>query len=220
MKKLIYPVVVLALVLVAPPPLLGQEKIPIAIWNFENHAEHQWWFWNDMGPAARNQIETSFSENPTISATFSVIEREKLNLVMQEQGLSSAGALDPQGAAKVGKILGVKYILTGGIDKFTITNTRAATGKFGVKGNVAQAEVTINLRFIDTTTGESVVSVSADGGVEKGGGFRRGTSLSRDAEWSIASETIRDASKAMVERLASGNSLARLTGASGSTGEK
>jgi curli biogenesis system outer membrane secretion channel CsgG len=218
MKKLFHAVLALAVVLVAPTPLLAQAKIRIAIWDFENHAEHQWWFWNDLGPAARNQIETSLSENPTLSATFSVIEREKLDLVMKEQGLSSAGVLDPQSAAKIGRVLGVKYIVTGGIDKFTITNTRAAIGRFGVGGNVAEAEATVNMRFIDTTTGERVLSVSADGNVKKGGGFLRGTSLSRDAEWGIASETIQMASKAIVERLAAGNTLAKITGASGSTG--
>jgi len=218
MKKLFYPVVALALVLVAPTTLLAQAKIRIAIWDFENHAERQWWFSSDLGPAARNQIETSLSENSTLSAQFSVIERQKLDLVMKEQGLSSAGALDPQTAVKMGRILGVKYIVTGGIDKFTITTTKAAIGRFGIGGNIAQAEVTINMRFIDTTTGERVVSVSADGDVKKGGGFLRGTSLSRDAEWGIASETIQEASKAIVERLAGANYIARISAAGGSTG--
>ena len=68
---------------------------------------------DDLGPAVRNQIDTAFSENDELSRMFSVIEREKLDLVMKEQGLGAAGALDPQSAAKVGRILGVKYIVTG-----------------------------------------------------------------------------------------------------------
>ena len=136
----------IALVLVGRTPLVAQAKIRIAIWSFENNAEQHWSFSNQLGPAARNQIETYLSENPTLSGRFSVIERQKLDLVMKEQGLSSAGVLNPQSAAKMGKILGVKYILTGAIDKFSINTTRGAIGKLGVGGNLAQADATINVR--------------------------------------------------------------------------
>ena len=50
---------------------------------------------NDLGPAARNQIDTEFSENNMLSSKFSVIERDKLNVVLKEQGLAMAGAVDP-----------------------------------------------------------------------------------------------------------------------------
>jgi curli biogenesis system outer membrane secretion channel CsgG len=193
----------------------AQAKIRIAIWDFENNAERSWWFWNDMGPAARNHIDTAFSENPRLSEKFSVIEREKLELVMKEQGLAMSGALDPQTAAKVGKILGIKYILTGGIDRFSITRTGGAVSRLGVGGSLVQAEAVINMRFIDTTTAERVVSISAEGEVKKGGGFFKGTSLSREAEWGIASEAIEKASKAVVEKLVAGGYLDKITPGTG-----
>ena len=199
-----------ALLLALPFPSLAQGKIRVAIWEFENHAEHHWWFYNDLGPAARNQIDTEFSENNMLSSKFSVIERDKLNLVLKEQGLAMAGAVDPTTAAKVGKILGVKYIILGGIDKFNIDNTKGAIGKFGVGGNMVQSNATINLRFVDTTTAERVISISADGDVKKGGGFLKGTSLSRDSEWGIASETIQKAAKAVVAKLTTGEYLAKV----------
>ncbi len=83
----------------------AQAKIRIAIWDFENNAEQRWWFYNDLGPAARNFIDTAFFEDPALSAQFSVIEREKLEMVLKEQGLATSGALDQQTAAKVGKVL-------------------------------------------------------------------------------------------------------------------
>jgi len=217
MKKLLCAHVALVLVLVTPTPLLAQAKIRIAILDFENNAGMQWWFSNDLGPAARNQIETSFSENPMLSSKFSVIERQKLALVMQEQGLSTTGAVDPQTVAKLGKLLGVRDIRTGGIYKFSINTTRGAIGKLRVGGNLAQAEATINMRLIDTETAERVVSLRADGDVRKGGGFFGGTSLSRDAEWGLASGTIEKASNAVVEKLVAGNYLATITTAAGST---
>ena len=193
----------------------AQGKIRIAIWEFENHSDRHYWFSKDLGPAARNQIDTEFSESQLL---FSVVERDKLNLVLKEQGLAASGAVDPTTAAKVGRILGVKYVVLGGIDKFNIDVTKASLGMFGVGGHMVQAFATINLRFVDTTTAERVLSVAADGDVKSGGGSVKGTSLSRDAEWGIASDTIQKASKAVVEKLASPEYLARVTSAAASSG--
>jgi TolB-like protein len=43
-----------------------------------------------------------------------VVEREQLQSVLEEQNLASAGRVDNETAAKIGKILGAKYMLTGG----------------------------------------------------------------------------------------------------------
>ncbi|MGE3955487.1 MAG: CsgG/HfaB family protein [Vicinamibacterales bacterium] len=199
------------LVLAATAPAQAQGKIRIAIWEIENNAETSWWFHSNMGPAVRNTLDTAFAENPTLSGKFSVIERDKLNLIMKEQGLGAAGALDPQTAAKVGKVLGVKYILVGGIDKFSINNTRGGIAKFGgVGGNMVSATAMINVRLVDTTTAERIVALSAEGEVKKGGGFIRGNSLSRDAEWGIASEAIEKATRATVEKMVAGDYLAKI----------
>ena len=199
----------LVAVTVIPVHASAQGKIRIAIWDFENHAERHWWFYNDLGPAARNQIDTAFSENPVLFERFSVIEREKLAMVMQEQGLSSSGALDQQTAAKVGQILGVKYIVTGGIDKFAINTTKGGFGGIGGKYTTAEAE--ISMRFIDTTTAERVIAISAEDSVKKGGGFYKGASLSREDEWGIASEAIDKASEKLVSKFAESKQMARLS---------
>ncbi len=201
----------------APTNLEAQAKIRIAIWDFENHSERSWWFYNDLGPAARNHIDTAFSENEALSSRFSVIEREKLDLVLKEQGLATSGALDQQTAAKVGRVLGIKYIITGAIDKFAINTTKAGFRGFG--GSYTKAEATVNLRLIDTTTAERVIAVSADGDVKKGGGFAKGASLSRENEWGIASEAVEKASEKVVEAFAKHKGLKKLAagGAMGGT---
>jgi curli biogenesis system outer membrane secretion channel CsgG len=200
----------LVVAVLLPLPAAAQAKIRIAIWDFENNSEGHYWFTNDLGKAARNKIDTAIAENKTLSEKFSVVEREKLALVMKEQGLSSAGALDPQSAAKVGKLLGVKYILTGAVDSFTMNKTGGGIGKFGVGGSMVSAQAQVSMRFIDTTTAERVVSLSGEGGVKKGGGFVKGTSLSRDAEFGIASEALEKASAAVVAKLVAGGYLAKI----------
>ena len=116
----------------------AQQRIKIAIWDFENNSERSWWFHDQLGGAARNQLDTAFSENDQLARMFSVIEREKLDLVLKEQGLGAAGALDPQSAAKVGRILGVKYILTGAVDRFSINRT---SGSVAARPNVSSLGV-------------------------------------------------------------------------------
>src|SRR3989442_5875056 len=101
----------------------------------------------------------------------------------------------------------------GGIDKFNVDVTKAAVGPFNVGGHMVQSFATISLRFVDTTTAERVLSVAADGDVKSGGGFLKGSSLSRDTEWGIASETIQKASRAAVEKLAGGDYPERLPAA-------
>lgn len=205
-------VAVLAMIFAAmtPVPAAAQAKIRIALWEFENHAESSWWFNDKLGDAARNQIDSAFSANATLNDKFVVIERQAIALVMKEQGLSAAGALDPQTAARVGKILGVQYIVTGGIDKFAINKTAGAIRRLGVGGQLVSAEGALNLRFIDTTTAERVVSISAEAEVKKGGGFYRGTSLSRDAEWGLASEVVEKVAQDVVAKLLAPSMLARI----------
>jgi curli biogenesis system outer membrane secretion channel CsgG len=216
MKKLIRVTSALLAVLVIAAPAFAQTKIRVAIWDFENNSERRWWFHGDMGDAARNHIDTAFSEDPELSARFTVVERAELQRVMQEQGLATSGAVNPQTAAKVGQILGVQYIIVGGIDKFAINTTRGGIG--GIGGSSTNAESAISLRFIDATTAERVVAVSAEGNVRKGGGFFRGASLSREDEWGIASEAIEAASKAVVEKLTTDGSLDRVAASAGTAG--
>lgn len=201
--------------MIHPSTLEAQGKIRVAIWDFENNAQQSWWFYNDLGPAARNNIDTAFSESDMLSSRFSVIEREKLDLVLKEQGLSTTGALDQQTAAKVGQVLGIKYIITGGIDKFAINTTKGGFG--GIGGSYTKAEAKINLRLIDTTTAERVVAVSAEGDVKKGGGFVKGARLSREDEWGIASEALEKASEEVVKAFEAHKGLKKLV-AGGSMG--
>ncbi len=214
MRKLIHFVVAtLVMVIAVPAAAHAQGKVRIALWEFDNNSERSFWYHDDLGPAARNQIDTAFSENKTLSDLFTVVERDKLALVMKEQGLATAGVLDPQTAAKVGKLLGIRYIVTGAIDKFTVNKTGAAIGRFGVGGNVVTANASINVRFIDTTTAERIVSVASDAEVRKGGGFFKGTSVSRDAEWGVASETIEKAAQGVVAKLVEPATLSRIKSA-------
>lgn len=48
------------------------------------------------------------------SSKIRLVDRIKINEIMQEQGMVKNGAVDPQTAVKLGKILGAQYAITGG----------------------------------------------------------------------------------------------------------
>ena len=39
----------------APAVAEAQPKIKVALMDFDNNAERSWWFYDQLGPAARNQ---------------------------------------------------------------------------------------------------------------------------------------------------------------------
>jgi curli biogenesis system outer membrane secretion channel CsgG len=207
----------LAVIVAVPRSAQAQSKIRIAVWDFENNAANQGWNWyNKLGPAARDGVDTAIGEDSDLSSKFTVVERDKLELVMKEQGLGQSGAVDPQTAAKVGKILGVRFVLTGAIDKFSISTTRGGIGMIG--GSKTDAKVTINIRLIDTNTAERVVALSMDGQVSKGGGHFGSANLSSDEQFGIASDAVQKATKDIVAKLAKVDANTKLNAAQGGTG--
>lgn len=207
----------LAVLVGLPRPAAAQAKIRIAIWDFDNNAANQGWdFFSKLGPAARDDVDSAIGENNDLSSKFTVIERDKLALVLKEQGLGQSGAVDPQTAAKVGKILGVRFVLTGAVDKFSISTTRGGIGMIG--GSKTDAKVTINIRLIDTNTAERVVALSMDGEISKGGGHFGSANLSSSEQFGIASDAIQKASKDIVAKMAQTDAITKLNAAQGSTG--
>jgi len=84
----------------------------------------------EVGKYVQEDITTALVN----SGQFNVVERLKLQSVLDELKLAQLGLTDPEGAKQVGKLLGADVILTG---------TLAATGD----------EWNINLRLITTETG-------------------------------------------------------------------
>jgi curli biogenesis system outer membrane secretion channel CsgG len=110
---------------------------------------------------------------------YSVIERNALDKILNEQNFSNSDRADSTTAAKIGKILGVDAIIIGSITQFgrddKHTNVGGAgygLGKFGLGGvgkSEAKAVVAVSARLINTTTGEILVAVTGKGESTRGG---------------------------------------------------
>jgi curli biogenesis system outer membrane secretion channel CsgG len=141
-----------ASLLVAQPP---SSKPRIAVLEFSSKADNQWWFKN--GAAAAQDV---FVTELVKSRKFVVIEREKINAIMEEKGLTLGGDIDPKTAMKIGKLLGLNYMLTGAVTEYGNTDTNAhgpgvgSLPSFGVHKRSFVAA--LNARLINVSTGEIV----------------------------------------------------------------
>ncbi|MBD3241461.1 MAG: hypothetical protein GF331_12805 [Chitinivibrionales bacterium] len=80
---------------------------------------------------------------------FEVIERVRLNEILQEQALGQSGAIDEATAAQVGSITGVELVIVGSITSYSVTRVKRNDGSIRFRANL-----TLGVRFVDTETGE------------------------------------------------------------------
>ena len=156
MKKTLALMVALAAAVAVVGPRVdaqGSNKPRIAVIEFKNKADNQWW-WHGGAAAMQDVFVTELVK----SGKFRVVEREQLAALMQEKGLSLSGDIDPRTAVKAGKLLGVNYLLTGSITEYGKTETgahgRSVGGLPGFSGGKSTFVAAANARLIDTETGE------------------------------------------------------------------
>ena len=144
----------LLLAIVAAPGLTraaakgGSQKPRIAVLEFKNKADNQWWY-HGGATAAQDVFVTELVK----SGKFRVVEREQLEALMKEKGLALSGDVDPSTAVRIGKLLGVNYLLTGAVTEYG--NTHVEGGGGGVFAGKKKFVAALNARIIDTSTGES-----------------------------------------------------------------
>lgn len=114
---------------------------------------------NRIGGAASDILITELAK----SGKFIVVERDKMDKIMEEQKLGMTGAIDAATAAKVGKILGLQAIVTGAISQFgqvtqgseyLVTQSKSQIVKCVVDVRVVDAE-TGQVLYADAGAGES-----------------------------------------------------------------
>jgi curli biogenesis system outer membrane secretion channel CsgG len=166
--------------LAVPAHAQDKSKRPtVAIMDFDfGTVGYHWWGDYNIGKGMADQVVDALLEE----GSFRVIERKKLDTVLAEQDFSNSDRADPSAAklAKLGKVLGVRYIIAGSITKFggeekNYGGGGLIKGKLGGLGlKKAKTEVNLTARMIDATTGEILVSAKGEGLSTKGGGIKAG----------------------------------------------
>jgi curli biogenesis system outer membrane secretion channel CsgG len=169
MKKsiIIYSIVLVTIVFAAA--VLGQNtssdrrlKKRIAVFDFDdktNHAYH-WWTGQPVGEGMADMLVTALVK----TGNYQVFERQEIQKIMGEQQLGQTGAVTQESAAQVGKLLGVELAIIGAVTEFgysqgTIGGALKQKGLgLGVKST--KATVAVDVRFVNTTTGEIITAES------------------------------------------------------------
>jgi curli biogenesis system outer membrane secretion channel CsgG len=162
--------------------------------NFENNSTWHWWG-DNLGKAAADEMVT----NLVNGGTFTVIERAQLESVLAEQRLGASGAVSAATAAKVGKILGVQFILTGSITQFSLERT--TVGIRGLGASYANAESKLDVRLISTETAEILAAMEGQGNKRMGGGSFRGVGAEKTFDAGAAQEALRPAVEQVVQKV-------------------
>lgn len=98
---------------------------------------------------------------------FIVVERQALGDVLGEQELGLSGAVRQETAAKIGQVLGAQIIVRGVVSEFTLKKSGGGGGisikGFNINLKGSNAHVAVDIRMIDSSTGQILHSHNASG---------------------------------------------------------
>ena len=146
----------------------ADEKPRIGVLRFTNQTHAGWWRGN-MGYDLQDMLVNELAS----TKAFQVLERKEINAVIGEQDLGASGRIDPRTRAKIGKIKGAKYLVAGTVSAFE-ENTSGTGGGIGIMGfhiggSKGKAYMAVDLKVIDTETGEIVDNRTVEATSEKTG---------------------------------------------------
>ena len=179
MRKILFlPFALLSISLGFGGPSLAMPTV--AVPDFKNEvANIPWW-----SASVSSQLADVLANELVAAGGLQVVERQNLKTVLSEQELAELGITRPEQGAESGQMTRAQYLVLGrvnayeaGVEQKTKTRTSSFLGFGGGKGAAeAKAYVAIELRVVDTTTGEIVAARTVEGTatdtaqVEKKGG--------------------------------------------------
>ncbi|MCP4689366.1 MAG: hypothetical protein GY859_15035 [Desulfobacterales bacterium] len=145
-------VVVLMCIVVLALTATTWAKPRLAVMDFDNKSQYGGW---RVGHGASDMLSTELVK----THKFSMMERDRISAVLKEQNMGAAGLIDPRTAVKIGKLIGVEYIVTGAVTEYGQSQTGGGGG--GVRVGKKGYHATVDCRLVNTTTGEIIFADSA-----------------------------------------------------------
>jgi curli biogenesis system outer membrane secretion channel CsgG len=147
--------VVACLFLAAGAEAATEKKPVMAVFDFTNSTRAAWWN-SDVGHDLADMLTNELAS----TEKFKMVERKQLGAVMSEQDLGLSGAVKASTAAKAGKLTGAQYLVTGQVSAYEedVKGTGGGVGfkGIGVGGKKEEAYIAVDLRVVNTTSGEIV----------------------------------------------------------------
>ena len=174
-------------------------KMRIAILEFSNNTPN-------ASESVARAITDMFTTELANSNSFSVYERAQLESIAAEQKLSASGLVDSKTAIQLGKIAGVQMVILGAITEFTETKSGGVIPipyLGGIAAGNNKAKVTLDVRVINTTTGEITLAMRESGLADRaaGGVMLYGVTFAEGQHGGILSAATQDAVRRVSSKL-------------------
>ena len=149
-------------------------KPVVAVAEFINESGAAWW----RGGVGW-ELSGMLSNELAATGDFTVVERSKIEAVLAEQNMAASGRIAPGTGARMGKLTGADYLIAGTVTAYE--EDAASTGGgisvrgISLGGNQSKAYLAVDLRVINSTTGE-IEFVRTIEGTAKSGGMSIGIS--------------------------------------------
>lgn len=154
----------------AIPALAQPRGVPtVSVPDFKNNVTGTWWW---QGPVAQD-LSSALANELAASGDLKVVERRQLGQVLSEQELAELGIVRKSSptAAKKAQMTGARYIVLGTVTSYdTATDVESKGSGMGFLGfggskqnTVTKDYVAIDIRVVDSTTGEIIGSHTVEG---------------------------------------------------------
>lgn len=134
----------------------AQVKKRIAVARFKDAASYK-----GSGVGVADMLSTALVK----SGNFVVVERKELEEVLKEQKLGLSGLVTEQTAPQVGKLLGVEMLVIGSVSELGTSKRKIGGGVniFGAGVSHEQARAVVDIRLVNTTSGEILAAETEEG---------------------------------------------------------
>lgn len=160
------------LVMASTPVLAKKDKPTIGVAEFRNSSGAGWWR-GGLGWELAGMLTNELAG----TRAFRVVERDKLEAVVAEQNLAASGRIASGTGAKIGNLTGAQYLVMGTVTAYeeNVADTGGGVSFKGISvgGRKEEAYIAVDLRVVDSTSGEIAYSRTIEGR-SKGGGLRLG----------------------------------------------
>lgn len=140
----------------------GGNRPSIGVAEFKNESGAAWWR-GGVGWELSGMLSNELSS----SGDFRVVERAKLERVLEEQNLAASGRTRAGTGGKMGELTGADYLVMGTVTSYE-ENTASTGGGISIRGislggKKSEAYIAVDVRVVNTTTGEIDYSRTVEG---------------------------------------------------------
>ncbi|MBN8726300.1 MAG: CsgG/HfaB family protein [Xanthomonadales bacterium] len=178
MKKTMFALALAVAGVMGSSTLFAAERPSIGVAEFKNESGAGWWR-GGVGWELSGMLSNELSS----TGSFRVVERAKLDKVLEEQNLAASGRVRSGTGAQMGQVTGAQYLVFGTVTSYeeNTSNTGGGLSFRGISlgGKKSEAYLAVDLRVVNAETGEvdysrTIEGRSSGGGVSVGlyrGGF-------------------------------------------------